>query len=90
MVFFRHESCGKCTPCREGNRHILNILDKFIARTATEKDLSTLESILNVMTDTSFCGLGQAAPTAILTALKYFRYEFLSGIYKEFEIRNAV
>lgn len=89
MVFFRHESCGKCTPCREGNRHILNILDKFIARTATEKDLSTLESILNVMTDTSFCGLGQAAPTAILTALKYFRYEFLSGIYKEFEIRNA-
>lgn len=89
LVFFKHESCGKCTPCREGNRHILNILDKFITRTATEKDLSTLESILNVMTDTSFCGLGQAAPTAILTALKYFRHQFLLGIYKEFEIRNA-
>lgn len=78
--FFKHESCGKCTPCREGNRQILRILYKFISGTASSKDLSLLESICSAMCQTSFCGLGQAAPTAILTTLKYFKEEYLSRI----------
>ncbi len=76
MRFFRHESCGKCTPCREGIRQILRILYKIGAGSATENDLELLETLCNVMYETSFCGLGQAAPTAILTTLKYFREEY--------------
>ena len=83
MKFFRHESCGKCTPCREGNRQILRILYKFISFTATKHDLALLESICNVMVQTSFCGLGQAAPTALLSTLKYFREEYTSRIVEE-------
>ncbi|HQH64283.1 MAG TPA: NADH-ubiquinone oxidoreductase-F iron-sulfur binding region domain-containing protein, partial [Clostridiales bacterium] len=73
---FCRESCGKCTPCREGNRQILNILNKFIACKASEEDIKNLTSICNVMCLTSFCGLGQAAPTAVLTTLKYFGGEY--------------
>ncbi|HOU09205.1 MAG TPA: NADH-ubiquinone oxidoreductase-F iron-sulfur binding region domain-containing protein [Clostridiales bacterium] len=76
MKFFCRESCGKCTPCREGNRQILNILNKFIACKASEEDIKNLTSICNVMCLTSFCGLGQAAPTAVLTTLKYFGGEY--------------
>jgi NADH:ubiquinone oxidoreductase subunit F (NADH-binding) len=76
MRFFKHESCGKCTPCREGIRQILRILYKFGAGSATSNDLELLETLCNVMYETSFCGLGQAAPTAILTTLKYFREEY--------------
>ncbi len=83
MKFFRHESCGKCTPCREGNRQILRILYKFISFTATHHDLDLLESVCNVMAQTSFCGLGQAAPTALLSTLKYFREEYTSRIVEE-------
>lgn len=83
MKFFRHESCGKCTPCREGNRQILRILYKFISFTATWHDLALLESICSVMAQTSFCGLGQAAPTALLSTLKYFREEYTSRIVEE-------
>lgn len=80
MKFFKHESCGKCTPCREGNRQILRILYKFITGVAEYNDLILLESICNVMCQTSFCGLGQAAPTAVLATLKYFRDEYMSKI----------
>lgn len=78
--FFKRESCGKCTPCREGNRQILRILHRFISGTATQTDLKLLESVCSVMSQTSFCGLGQAAPTALLTTLKYFRNEYKSLI----------
>ena len=78
--FFKRESCGKCTPCREGNRQILRILHRFLSGTASLNDLTLLESLSNVMCQTSFCGLGQAAPTALLTTLKYFRNEYKSQI----------
>lgn len=80
MKFFEHESCGKCTPCREGNRQILNILKKFAAGIADGKDISRLEILGNVMMQTSYCGLGQAAPTALMTTLKYFRNAYAAGI----------
>lgn len=80
MEFFDHESCGKCTPCREGNRHIIRILDKFTKGEGTERDLELLKEIAMVMKQASLCGLGQAAPTALLTTLKYFEDEYKKHI----------
>jgi NADH:ubiquinone oxidoreductase subunit F (NADH-binding) len=73
--FFEHESCGKCTPCREGNRHISRIMTKLASGRATPNDLLILEKTSHVMVEASFCGLGQTAPNAILSCLKYFSEE---------------
>jgi NADH:ubiquinone oxidoreductase subunit F (NADH-binding) len=74
--FFVHESCGKCTPCREGNYHVLQILDKILEKTATADDFTALEDLASFINKTSLCGLGQASNIHIKTALKYFREEF--------------
>lgn len=76
MEFFKHESCGKCTPCREGNRHIIRILDKIQRGEGSNRDIELLENICSLMKEASLCGLGQAAPTAIFTTLKYFGDEY--------------
>ncbi|MDI6452561.1 complex I 51 kDa subunit family protein [Peloplasma aerotolerans] len=78
--FFAHESCGKCTPCREGNFQLINTLKKFQNKEATEKDLVSLESQARVMHQTSLCGLGQTAPTAIISTLHFFRWEYINRI----------
>jgi len=78
--FFTHESCGKCTPCREGNYHLLKIIEKFINYEAKEKDMYVLENLAHVLHHTSLCGLGQSAPTAIISALHYFRGTFQKRI----------
>ncbi|MCT4595206.1 MAG: SLBB domain-containing protein [Anaeromicrobium sp.] len=78
--FFYHESCGKCTPCREGKRQISKILRKISAGEGTMDDLNNIEKIANVMKHASFCGLGQTAPTALLSAIKYFSPELCSNI----------
>ncbi|MGB3366772.1 MAG: NADH-ubiquinone oxidoreductase-F iron-sulfur binding region domain-containing protein, partial [Acidaminobacteraceae bacterium] len=70
--FFKHESCGKCTPCREGLRQIVKILHKVADGKSISDDYKKLYRISHVMIDSSFCGLGETAPTAILTAFKYF------------------
>lgn len=75
-AFFIHESCGKCTPCREGNRHVYNILDKFSKGTATKEDFEHLERLSKTMVLTSSCGLGQAATTALDSCLKHRKAEF--------------
>ena len=82
MKFFEHESCGKCTPCREGHIHLVRILNKFVRYTATTKDLDLLESIATVVGETSLCGLGQTSPSPILTSIKYFNDEYLERINK--------
>ncbi|MBN2900067.1 MAG: SLBB domain-containing protein [Clostridia bacterium] len=73
--FFYHESCGKCTPCREGKRQLTRLLKKFVDGTARLEDVNAIEKVANTMKHASFCGLGQTAPTAILSALKYFMPE---------------
>lgn len=78
--FFEHESCGKCTPCREGHAQLAIILNKFIERKATAKDLFSLESLARVMHQTSLCGLGQTSPTAIISTLRYFREDYIEQI----------
>jgi NADH-quinone oxidoreductase subunit F len=70
--FFVHESCGKCTPCREGNRQLLKLAHKIADRKATVEDFLTVKRIANVMNKCSFCGLGTAAPTAMVTAIQHF------------------
>ena len=82
LEFFRHESCGKCTPCREGIEHLLILLDRFILGTAEERDVEVLKVLIETIELTAICGLGQAAPTALKTTLKYFPDEYKSRIRK--------
>jgi len=76
MEFFIHESCGKCTPCREGTKQIYALLDKFSQGTATEDDVLMLQRLSNLTAKASFCGLGQAAATALSSSLQNMRSEF--------------
>jgi NADH:ubiquinone oxidoreductase subunit F (NADH-binding) len=75
--FFEHESCGKCTPCREGHAQLVILLQKFIDKKASMKDLISIESLARVMHQTALCGLGQSSPTAIISTLRYFRDEYI-------------
>ncbi|WP_066506743.1 NADH-quinone oxidoreductase subunit NuoF [Abyssisolibacter fermentans] len=90
MEFFKHESCGKCTPCREGNKHIVRILNKITKGVATQKDLEILYEICNVMKTASLCGLGQAAPTAVISCLEHFRDEINEHINKHCRAGNCL
>jgi len=74
--FFRHESCGKCTPCREGTKYIYEILDKISLGEGKVDDLETLKLLGENMKDTSFCPLGQSAPNSLLDTIKLFPEEY--------------
>ncbi len=74
--FFIHESCGKCTPCREGNRQILRIVDRFVDGAQNPNDLETAERFAHIMSNCAFCGLGETAQSTLLSAIKYFPEEF--------------
>ncbi len=76
MEFFEEESCGKCTPCREGNQRLVELLERLTTGRGTMEDIARLKSLSQTMKTTSFCGLGQSAPTAVITLLKYFEKEF--------------
>ncbi|MBQ4132273.1 MAG: NADH-quinone oxidoreductase subunit F [Desulfovibrionaceae bacterium] len=81
--FFIHESCGKCVPCREGNRQIKKILDRLLIPGAADReDLANLRRLIDTMTAASFCGLGQTAAVAINTAWKHFKSEFEANVAK--------
>ena len=73
MEFLAEESCGKCTPCREGTEVMLDILRRFSNRDGTERDIIILKELSNVMALSSLCGLGQAAPNPVMDSLEYFR-----------------
>jgi len=90
MEFLQKESCGKCIPCREGTRRMLQILDDITRRPREEsthetlerfKGVIELESLAEVIRDTSLCGLGQNAPNPVLSSLKWFRDEFEEHIF---------
>jgi NADH:ubiquinone oxidoreductase subunit F (NADH-binding) len=74
--FYAYESCGKCTPCREGNMRILNILKKIRNGKGTEDDLKTLKELAELVNETSICGLGRSAGNHILTSLEHFRADY--------------
>ncbi|MCX5698468.1 MAG: FAD-dependent oxidoreductase [Candidatus Omnitrophica bacterium] len=74
--FTTAESCGKCTPCREGLSQSLNILTNITRGKATSKDLQELYNLGTVIKDSALCGLGQTGPNPVLTTLKYFKNEY--------------
>ncbi len=76
LDFTQKESCGKCTFCRIGTRHLLCILDRITKGEGTEKDLELLETLGEDIKGGSLCGLGKTAPNPVLTSLNYFREEY--------------
>ncbi len=76
LDFTQKESCGKCTFCRIGTYHLLQILDRMTKGEAQEGDMDILESLSRDVKDGSLCGLGRTAPNPVLTSLKYFRDEY--------------
>ena len=80
MEFTVEESCGKCTPCRVGNKRILETLDRITQGQGSEKDLPYLKELSEVIRDTSLCGLGQAATNPVLSTLRYFENEYISHV----------
>ena len=80
LEFTVEESCGKCTPCRIGNKRMLEILEKITNGNGTMDDLVKLEELCYYIKDNSLCGLGQTAPNPVLSTLKYFRHEYEAHI----------
>lgn len=76
MGFVQNESCGKCVPCREGTKRMLELLAAITEGRACEEDLALLEELASVVQDGSLCGLGKTAPNPVLTTLRYFRHEY--------------
>lgn len=80
LSFTQEESCGKCTPCREGTTRMLEILEKITSGKGEMSDLDRLERLAKLCQQTSLCGLGRAAPNPILSSLKHFREEYVEHI----------
>ena len=80
MEFTQKESCGKCVPCREGTKRMLEILDRIIANKGTLEDLDLLEELADTISKTALCGLGQSACKPVQSTLKYFRDEYLAHV----------
>lgn len=76
LEFSVDESCGKCTPCRIGNKRLLEILEKITSGEGTASDLKSLQELSTVITKTSLCGLGQSSPNPVLSTLHYFYEEY--------------
>ena len=88
MRFLSEESCGKCTPCREGTEVMLEILGRLQQGDGRERDISTLEELARVMAAASLCGLGQAAAVPVLDSLKYFYNEFIDRVDQSHFLRS--
>lgn len=80
MEFLVEESCGQCVPCRVGTKQLLEILNRICSGKGKMEDLDTLEELGKMIKTASFCGLGQTAPNAVLTTLRYFRDEYIEHI----------
>ena len=89
MEFCKDESCGKCTPCREGTQRMLDILTNICKGKGREGDIELLESMATVIKDSALCGLGQTAPNPVLSTIRYFRKEYEEHI-RDKKCRAAV
>lgn len=81
LDFTVEESCGKCVPCREGTKRMLEILEKITNGEGTPEDLDRLESLAETITNGSLCGLGQTAANPVISTMKYFREEYEAHVY---------
>jgi NADH:ubiquinone oxidoreductase subunit F (NADH-binding) len=80
MKFLNEESCGKCTPCREGTEVMVEIYSRLVDGEGAQDDIVQLEELSSAMMLSSLCGLGQAAPIPVLDTLKYFRNDYQNRI----------
>jgi len=83
LNFTQSESCGKCTPCREGTKRMLNILERITSGKGQTGDIELLERLAKMIKKTSLCGLGQTAPNPVISTLKYFRHEYEAHINEQ-------
>ncbi|MEN6421592.1 MAG: NADH-quinone oxidoreductase subunit NuoF, partial [Smithella sp.] len=89
MDFCQDESCGKCTPCREGTKRMLEILTNITQGKGKEGDIELLEEMAVVIKNAALCGLGQTAPNPVLSTIRYFRKEYEEHI-RDHRCRAAV
>jgi len=80
MSFTQRESCGKCTPCREGTKRMLEILERIVNGEGKLEDLDTLEELAVMVKSMALCGLGKSAPLPVISTLKTFRDEYVEHI----------
>jgi NADH-quinone oxidoreductase subunit F len=82
LEFLADESCGKCTPCREGIGQMLRILGRITDGSARPGDIELLEDLGGTIVDCSLCALGQSAPNPVLSSVKYFREEYEAHVHE--------
>ncbi len=80
MNFTQNESCGKCVPCREGTKRMLEILERIVAGKGEMSDIDTLSELSDMIISAALCGLGKTAPNPVRSTLKYFRDEYVAHI----------
>ena len=80
MHFTQNESCGKCVPCREGTKRMLEILERIVSGNGNPADLDLLEELTETISETALCGLGKTAASPVRSTLKYFRNEYLAHV----------
>jgi len=80
LEFTLEESCGKCSPCRIGNKRLHEILDAITKGNGKEEDIERLKLLSNVIKDTSLCGLGQSSPNPVLSTILNFEDEYLAHV----------
>lgn len=80
MNFTQNESCGKCVPCREGTKRMLQIIEKIVNGKGCVEDLDMLEELADTISSTALCGLGKGAAGPVISTLKYFRDEYLAHV----------
>lgn len=83
MNFTQNESCGKCVPCREGTKRMLEILERIVAGNGTLEDLDLLEELATTITETALCGLGKSAALPVMSTLKLFRDEYIEHVVEK-------
>lgn len=80
MNFTQNESCGKCVPCREGTKRMLEILERIVAGKGTMEDLDLLDELAQTITETALCGLGKSAALPVMSTLRQFRDEYVEHV----------
>ncbi|MBE6863783.1 MAG: NADH-quinone oxidoreductase subunit NuoF [Ruminococcus flavefaciens] len=83
MNFTQNESCGKCVPCREGTKRMLEILERITAGNGQDGDIELLEELADTISNTALCGLGKTAPSPVISTIRNFRKEYEAHIYQK-------
>ncbi len=83
MNFTQNESCGKCVPCREGTKRMLEILERIVAGNGQDGDIELLQELGEMISATALCGLGKTAASPVLSTIKSFREEYEAHIYEK-------